>query len=235
MIYSNIFIFLSERAIAKIICLRVSLFLSQKCILFTRKCLLLLSLWRKRRTTLKEQFPRGKEWRRGDRVTRYLDNCLIFGHLQPCQFAQLHINFAKVVSKICHLLIKPSKFCQSLNSFCQIGEISPNLVTLHGAIKTFFALLEMWWPPKHWRSPQIFLPPKFIFVYFHPFPVIISIIQIEINVDGVLGTWTCSRTMVGTDKTTELWQPPPPPQKQNIFVWAAASSSQLVKQTLPAR
>ena len=39
-------------------------------------------------------------------------------------------------------------------------------------------------------------------------PTTISIIQIEKNVDGVLGIRTWGRRMVGVDKTTELWRHP---------------------------
>ena len=46
-----------------------------------------------------------------------------------------------------------------------------------------------------------------LFVYFRPFLITISIIQIEKSVDGVLGIRTCSRRMVGEDDTTELWLP----------------------------
>ena len=46
------------------------------------------------------------------------------------------------------------------------------------------------------------------FVYFHPFLITISIIQIEKSFDGVLGIRTHSRRMEGADETTELWGPP---------------------------
>ena len=47
-----------------------------------------------------------------------------------------------------------------------------------------------------------------LYVYFRYFLDTISIIQIEKSVDGVLGTRTRGRRMVGTDETTELWLPP---------------------------
>ena len=47
-----------------------------------------------------------------------------------------------------------------------------------------------------------------LFVYFRHFLYTISIIQIEKSVDGVLGTRTRGRRMVGADETTELWRPP---------------------------
>ena len=47
-----------------------------------------------------------------------------------------------------------------------------------------------------------------LFVYFCYFLDSISIIQIEKSVDGVLGTRTRGRRMVGADETTELWLPP---------------------------
>ena len=49
-----------------------------------------------------------------------------------------------------------------------------------------------------WANPDLF------FVYFRPFLSTISIIQIEISLDGVLGIWTRDCRMVGTDKTTKL-------------------------------
>ena len=47
-----------------------------------------------------------------------------------------------------------------------------------------------------------------LFVYFRPFLITISIIQIEKSIDGVLGIWTRGCRMVGADKTTELWRHP---------------------------
>ena len=46
-----------------------------------------------------------------------------------------------------------------------------------------------------------------LFVYVRYFLNIISIIQIEKSVDGVLGIQTRGRRMVGADETTELWRP----------------------------
>ena len=43
-----------------------------------------------------------------------------------------------------------------------------------------------------------------LFVYFRPFHITISIIQIEKSLDGVLGIQTCGRGMVVADETTEL-------------------------------
>ena len=45
-----------------------------------------------------------------------------------------------------------------------------------------------------------------LFVYFRSF--LISIIQIEKSIDGVLGIRTWGHRMVGEDKTTELWWHP---------------------------
>ena len=45
---------------------------------------------------------------------------------------------------------------------------------------------------------------SFIFVHFH----ITNQLQIEKSVDGVLGIRTRGRSMVGANKTTELWWPP---------------------------
>ena len=45
------------------------------------------------------------------------------------------------------------------------------------------------------------------FVYFCPFLITISIIQIEKSLAGVLGTQTCGCRMAGADKTTKLWRP----------------------------
>ena len=53
-----------------------------------------------------------------------------------------------------------------------------------------------------------------LFNYFRPFLITISIVQIGKSIDGVLGTQTCSRMMVGIDDTTELWRPP---KSQELF------------------
>ena len=47
-----------------------------------------------------------------------------------------------------------------------------------------------------------------LFLYFPPFLIAISIIQIEKSLDGVLGIWTRGRRIVGIDDTTELWRAP---------------------------
>ena len=47
-----------------------------------------------------------------------------------------------------------------------------------------------------------------LFVYFCYFLDTISIIQIEKNINGVVGIQTRGRRMVGADKTTELWRTP---------------------------
>ena len=49
--------------------------------------------------------------------------------------------------------------------------------------------------------------PGLVFVYFCPFLITISIIQIEKSLDGVHGIQTHGRLMVGSDDTTELWRP----------------------------
>ena len=46
--------------------------------------------------------------------------------------------------------------------------------------------------------------PMLLFVYFLPFLIIISIIQIEKSLDGGFGIQTRGRKMVGADETTEL-------------------------------
>ena len=60
------------------------------------------------------------------------------------------------------------------------------------------------------RRVMIFFEKKWapLFVYFWPFLITISIIQIVKSVDGVLGIQTCSCMMVGADNITELWRPP---------------------------
>ena len=68
-------------------------------------------------------------------VTRSQNVYSIFGHLQQYKLAQKHTEASKVGSKFCEILIKPSKDCQIFLTFCQSGEISPNLVTLHGALQ----------------------------------------------------------------------------------------------------
>ena len=60
---------------------------------------------------------------------------------------------------------------------------------------------------KIWAYPALF------FVYFHPFHIT-NQLQIEKSVDGVLWIRTQVRTMVGADKTTELWRPP----KTNVYL-----------------
>ena len=47
-----------------------------------------------------------------------------------------------------------------------------------------------------------------LFVYFCPFLITISKIQIDKSLDGVLGIGTRGRKMVGAVETTELWRPP---------------------------
>ena len=47
-----------------------------------------------------------------------------------------------------------------------------------------------------------------LFVYFRPFLITISIIQIEKSIDGMLGIQTRGLRMVGADETTKLWRPP---------------------------
>ena len=54
-----------------------------------------------------------------------------------------------------------------------------------------------------------------LFVYFCPFLITISIIQIEKSIDDVLGIWTCNRRMVGADEIMELWRP----TKQDVFMY----------------
>ena len=44
--------------------------------------------------------------------------------------ARKHIEFSQIASKVCHTPIEPSTSCQIVLKFCQIGDISPNLVTL---------------------------------------------------------------------------------------------------------
>ena len=55
---------------------------------------------------------------------------------------------------------------------------------------------------KKWAYPGLFL------VYFRPFLITISIIQIEKSIDGVLGVQTHGRMMVGALDYKELWRPP---------------------------
>ena len=63
----------------------------------------------------------------GDSVTRWLNYFKIFGNTQVWKLAQQHNILAKLVSKICQILSKPSKICPRL-------KISPNLVTLIGDV-----------------------------------------------------------------------------------------------------
>ena len=57
-----------------------------------------------------------------------------------------------------------------------------------------------------------------LFVYFCPFLITISIIQIEKSIDGLLTIRTLGRRMVGADETTELWRPPHRPQRLLLLV-----------------
>ena len=61
-----------------------------------------------------------------------------------------------------------------------------------------------------------------LFVYFRYFLDTISMIQIEKNVDGVLGIRTRCRRMVGADETTDLRRPP----KQYSFnIWRTTNDA----------
>ena len=62
--------------------------------------------------------------------TRWMYYFSIFGHLQHWKAAQKHNNFARVGSKFWQTINKPSTNWQRFISFCQSGQISPNLVTL---------------------------------------------------------------------------------------------------------
>ena len=62
-------------------------------------------------------------------VTRRQCYYSIFGQLQQWKFAQWQKN-AKMVQKFAKYYISHQKIAQWLLKFCQIGEISPNLVTL---------------------------------------------------------------------------------------------------------
>ena len=46
--------------------------------------------------------------------------------------------------------------------------------------------------------------PGLFFVYFRPFLITISMIQIEKSIDGAFGIRTHGRRMVGADDTTDL-------------------------------
>ena len=67
-------------------------------------------------------------------VTRWLGYMLIFDHLKQLTFARWHKEFAKICSKCCQILFKPSINEQRFLKFCQSGEYSPNLVTLSGSV-----------------------------------------------------------------------------------------------------
>ena len=53
-----------------------------------------------------------------------------FGHLYQWKLAQWHTKFANVGPRFSQIVNKPTKIWPRLWWFCQIGEISPNLVTL---------------------------------------------------------------------------------------------------------
>ena len=64
--------------------------------------------------------------------------------------------------------------------------------------------------PSHWLN-LVFLKwanTRPLFVYFRPFVITISKLQIVKSIDGVLGIRTQDRRMVGAGKTTELWRHP---------------------------
>ena len=53
--------------------------------------------------------------------------------------------------------------------------------------------------------------PGLFLVYFRPFLITISVIQINLlekSIDGVLGIQTRGRRMIGANENTELWRPP---------------------------
>ena len=73
---------------------------------------------------------------------------LIFGHLQHWKVVQKQNNFAKVCPKFCQTLNNPSPTWRRFISFCQSGEISPNLITL---ILNPMSSMSIWmdgWTPK---------------------------------------------------------------------------------------
>ena len=59
-------------------------------------------------------------------------SCSIFGCLQQWKMSQEHKGFAIVGLKFCQTLNKPLQNWPRLLKYYQSGEISPNLVTLHG-------------------------------------------------------------------------------------------------------
>ena len=74
-----------------------------------------------------------------------------------------------------------------------------------------YAQFSTWpvWPVKSCKmSVKKSANPGLFFVYFGPFLITISKIQIEKSVDGMLGIQTCSRMMIGADNTMELWRLP---------------------------
>ena len=74
----------------------------------------------------------------------------LFGHLQQWKIAQWHKTFAKVGSKFCQILNKPSKFCQS-------GEISPNLVTLFSTYNDVTVILILFCLQPTAKGPSNYL------------------------------------------------------------------------------
>ena len=55
---------------------------------------------------------------------------------------------------------------------------------------------------------KILANPKLFYVYYRSFLIPITIIQIEISLDGVPGVRTRGHGIEGADTTTELWRPP---------------------------
>ena len=76
---------------------------------------------------MKKQFVDAQD----SRVTRWLDNFSIFGHLQKGKLSYLVLNICQSRFKILPNTKWTLKNCQRLLKFHQSGENSPNLVTLY--------------------------------------------------------------------------------------------------------
>ena len=76
---------------------------------------------------MKKQFVDAQD----SRVTRWLDNFSIFGHLQKGKLPYLVLNICQSRFKILPNTKWTLKNCQRLLKFHQSGENSPNLVTLY--------------------------------------------------------------------------------------------------------
>ena len=95
------------------------------------------------------------------------------------------------------------------NSVCCYSRSENNLMTsFENALEWFHLFLPFCRPEFNSLTCHLLF---FFFIasfsLISSFLVMISIKQIEKNIDGVLEIWTRGHNMVGADETTELWRP----------------------------